>query len=173
MMLVSERGIIEILTSAIAPVTLVTGVAFLTSIMAPRFGRCIDRIRMILTKMESTSLGGSERENHLNQLGILYRRTKTLRNTMISAGVCILFVVLTIGSTFLHLLIGFPGSKVIVSIFFVALASLVILTIGFTFDFLMSLNAVELEIEFTLGEKESSFIRESKKGSCNLIQADP
>lgn len=157
--MMSERSIIEILTSAIAPVTLITGVAFLTSIMAPRFGRCIDRIRTILIKLESSVVTGAQRENHLNQLEILYRRTTILRNTMISAGICILFVVLTIAATFSHLLVGFPGPRIIVTIFFFALASLVILTIGFIYDFLQSLNAVKIEIEFALGEQESLFTK--------------
>lgn len=153
----SERTIIEILTSAIAPVTLITGVSLLTSIMGSRFGRCIDRMRMLLKKFENASLSESQKENHLLQIEILYRRTKMLRNSLISAGICILFVVLTVGATFSHLLFGIPGPHLIVTIFFISLIALVVLTIGFIFDFFRSLNAVKLEIEFAVGEKDSLF----------------
>ena len=140
----------EVLASAIAPVTLITGVAFLTSIMAPRFGRCIDRIRGILGKINGLELQGEEYENYVSQLKILYRRTRRLRNTMGCAGVCILFVVLTIGSTFSNLLFHVPGTNATVITFLLALVWLVILSMGFIVDFLSSLKAVKLEIECEL-----------------------
>ncbi len=142
--------ITEILASAIVPVTLITGVAFLTSIMAPRFGRCIDRIRSILSKIKALPSKGREHENHLMQLRILYRRTRLLRNTMTAGGVCILFVVITIAATFSNLIFGFPTANVAVITFLLALIGLILLTIGFIFDFLSSLHAVELEIECEL-----------------------
>jgi len=151
----SLRPITEILSSAIAPVTLITGVAFLTSIMAPRFGRCIDRIRNILAQVKHLAPATREYENHLEQLAILYSRTRILRNTMAIAGVCILFVVLTITATFSNLLVGFPGPGVVVVTFLLALAWLIVLTVGFIYDFLSSLKAVKLEIDHGISRHPS------------------
>ncbi len=143
----NPRFITEILASAITPVTLLTGVGFLTSIMSLRFARCLDRIRNILTKLKGLPSKGREYENHLRQLEILYHRTRILRNTMTAAGICILFVVLTIASTFSHLIFGVPGASASIVTFLLGLICLVVLTIGFIYDFLSSLNAVKLEIQ--------------------------
>ncbi len=152
MISINNLPVTEILSSAIVPVTLITGVAFLTSIMAPRFGRCIDRIRSILAKIKSLPVKSIEYKNHLKQLDILYKRTVILRNTMTAAGFCILFVVLTIAATFSHLIFGFPGTFLSVVSFLLSLICLVLITLGFIFDFLNSLNAVKLEIECDLAE---------------------
>lgn len=143
----STSSMSSLLASAITPVGLITGVAFLTSIMAPRFGRCIDHIRRILAEMKSLPVQGREHENNLLQLKILYRRTRTLRNTMTAAGICILFVVFTIVSTFSNILFGTPGSALTLLFFLTALFWLLVLTLGFIFDFMRSLQAVKLEIE--------------------------
>lgn len=152
MISINALPVTEILSSAIVPVTLITGVAFLTSIMAPRFGRCIDRIRSILAKIKSLPSQSAEHQNHIKQLEILYKRTVILRNTMTAAGFCILFVVLTIAATFSHLIFGFPGTLLSVISFLLSLICLVLITAGFIFDFLNSLNAVKLEIECDLAE---------------------
>jgi hypothetical protein len=118
--------------------------------MSPRYGRCIDRIRNIILEINKISSQEKEYENLLKQLEILYKRTKILRNTMTAAGICILFVVLTIISTFSYLFFGLPGTGAIIVMFILALFSLVILTIGFIYDFMSSLRAVELEIKYGL-----------------------
>lgn len=139
--------LVDILASSIAPVTLITGTAFLTSIMSPRYGRCIDRIRNIIAEISTLSKDSKEYNNLTKQLDILYKRTKILRNTMTAAGICILFVVLTIICTFSYLFFGLPGPGATLVVFILALISLVILTIGFIYDFMSSLRAVKLEIQ--------------------------
>lgn len=140
----------QILSSAITPVTLLTGVAFITSIMAPRFGRCIDRIRVILrlhNELQTETLQPLQYEAYSKQLKILYRRTKLLRNSMVSAGLCILCIALTVGLNFLCLISGMQNTFAPMAFFIMALVCLVFLALGFTFDFIISLKAVKLEIE--------------------------
>lgn len=168
--------LVEILASSIAPVTLITGTAFLTSIMSPRYGRCIDRIRSIITQINSLNSKESEYENLIKQLNILYKRTLFLRNTMTAAGVCILFVVLTIISTFSYLFFGFPGPGATIVTFIFALIGLVIMTIGFIYDFISSLRAVELEIQYGLNQdsaktktQQYSFVHTRKNLDKNFI----
>jgi hypothetical protein len=146
----SNLNISELLSSAISPVTLITGVSFLTSIMTPRFGRCIDRIRTLLGLMGTTTPDTLEFKNYFLQLQILYQRTRILRNTMTAAGICIFFVVITIASTFANLFISIPSKNFPVTCFILSLISLLFLTFGFTYDFIISLKAVRLEIESSL-----------------------
>lgn len=137
----------QILSSTITPVTLLTGVAFITSIMTPRFGRCIDRIRVLLSQMREIDIESGEYQAQTKQLEILYKRIKLLRNSMVSAGFCILFIVLTVGFNFLNLIVGLSDSFASIVFFLLALVCLFFLALGFTFDFIISLNAIKLEIE--------------------------
>jgi len=145
-----DRSITEILSASLAPVTLITGVAFLTSIMAPRFGRCIDRIRVLLKQIEEGAPGAPSVVNARKQLQILEVRTRMLRNTMAAAGVCVLLVIVTIGLTFSNLILGRPGTTTIVITFLSAFVALIALSLGFIYDFLKSLEAVRLEIEWVV-----------------------
>ncbi len=156
MNLLPTPAVSEILAASLAPVTLITGVAFLTSIMAPRFGRCIDRVRVLRNEIGPLLEAGSTCRSQLEQLEILYRRMRRLQLTMTAAGICILFVVLTITSTFGNLFLGFPGPGLTLISFVLALCALVALTVGFTHDFLTSLSAVELEIEEALKNAPSA-----------------
>jgi amino acid transporter len=161
-------SLVEILASSIAPVTLITGTAFLTSILTPRFGRCIDRIRVIMSQLNKIHMEAVEYQNLLTQLNILYKRTRVLRNTMTAAGICILFVVFTIISTFSHLFFGSPGTGVTMVTFILALLCLVVLTLGLIYDFAISLSAVELEIKSGLHKK----IALDAKSQSMTIQTD-
>lgn len=69
---------------------------------------------------------------------------------MTAAGICILFVVFTIITTFSHLFFGEPGTGVTIITFIAALVWLAVLTLGFIYDFFSSLRAVKLEMEFGL-----------------------
>jgi hypothetical protein len=166
------RSITEILSSAIAPVTLITGVAFLTSIMTPRFGRCIDRIRTLLSQIKAVPTDGHEYEYTLKQLEILYARTRILRNTLTISGLCIFFVVLAIGATFSSLIFGIPGPVTTLILFLLALASLVVLTMGFIYDFLASLKAVKLEIDCALGAPLSELVRQADRKVSRQVKRD-
>lgn len=150
MLMAKDISVSMVLSSSIAPVALITAVAFLTNIMAPRFGRCVDRIRSILQTMKTLSPESPEYKNKVEQLHVLYERTRVLKNTMTIAGVCILFVILTITSTFSNLLYGFPSPELTIVAFLSSLGWLVLLMIGIIYDFLCSLRAVRLEIDFGL-----------------------
>jgi hypothetical protein len=77
---------------------------------------------------------------------------------MVAAGVCILLVVLTIAATFSNLLFGIPGSGAPMTTFCLALISLMLLVIGFIYDFLSSLQAIKLEISCDLNSEDLGFI---------------
>lgn len=159
----------DILASVMSPVTLITGVAFLTSIMAPRFDRCIDRIRNILIRIKDLPIKNREHTLLILQLKILYRRTWILRNSMVAAGVCVLLVVITIAATFSNLLFGVPNTGAPMITFCLALISLMLLVVGFIFDFMNSLQAVKLEISSDLSIDELGFIYREMGTHRNIL----
>ncbi len=145
----TTRVLTSMLSSAIAPVTLISGMAFLISIMATRYARCIDRIRVILKEIKAINGDPECKETrHLHrQVRILYARTRSLRTTMTFAAVSVFCVVLTICGSFSSMMFEFPNALTVASIFLVALLLLVAAVSGFIRDILISLRAVKVEIE--------------------------
>ena len=144
----TTKVLTSMLTSAIAPVTLISGMAFLISIMATRYARCIDRIRVILKEIKIVEGQTSVEHPHLRrQIRILYARTRSLRTTMTLAAISVFCVVLTICGSFSSMLFEFPDPLAVASIFLIALLLLVAAVAGFIRDILISLRAVKIEIE--------------------------
>jgi hypothetical protein len=144
----------RMLATAIAPVTLVGGIAFLLSIMATRYSRCIDRIRTLLREMETlTNRSSPAHASRVRQIKILYARIRALRLIMTFAAMSIFGIVLTICGSFTNSLFQFPSPIVIASIFVGGLAFLVAAVFGFTRDILISLRAIKVEIGAALQEQ--------------------
>lgn len=146
----TTRFLTSMLATAIAPVTLVSGITFLTSVMANRYGRCIDRIRSLLQEVKQVPNPSSDRDDLVTQINILYARTRALRTTMSIAGTSIFCVVLTVAGSFSNLLLHFPSASVIATFFLIALIFLVIAVMGFVHDLIVSLRAVKVEIKSAL-----------------------
>ncbi len=153
----TTRVLTSMLSSAIAPVTLISGMAFLISIMANRYARCIDRIRVILKEVQSINGGVECKETqHLQrQIRILYARTKALRTTMTFAASSVFCVVLTIFGSFSSMMFEFPNALTVASIFLIALLLLVAAVSGFIRDILISLRAVKVEIQASRGYEDA------------------
>jgi hypothetical protein len=153
----TTRVLTSMLSSAIAPVTLISGMAFLISIMATRYARCIDRIRVILKEIKSINGGVECKETqHLQrQIRILYARTKALRTTMTFAASSVFCVVLTIFGSFSSMMFEFPNALTVASIFLIALLLLVAAVSGFIRDILISLRAVKVEIQANQGGEDA------------------
>ncbi len=144
----TTRVLTSMLSSAIAPVTLISGMAFLISIMATRYARCIDRIRVILKELKAMGGAHCNEGQHLRrQIRILYARTKALRTTMTFAASSVFCVVLTIFGSFSSMMFEFPSALTVASIFLIALLLLVAAVSGFIRDILISLRAVKVEIQ--------------------------
>jgi hypothetical protein len=136
----------SMLSSAIAPVTLIGGISFLISIMAARYGRCIDRIRALVHEIRTGTRPESETAHIQSQIVLLYSRIRALRTTMALAAVSIFFVLLTVCGSFSSLLFQFPAAGFIASSFILSLILLVSSTFGLLRDILISLQAVKIEI---------------------------
>ncbi|MCL4218971.1 MAG: DUF2721 domain-containing protein [Candidatus Hydrogenedentes bacterium] len=139
--------LIPVLQIAIGPVILISGVGLLLLSMTNRFGRVIDRAR-VLTDV----LRGSPQEHRprlIPQLRILSRRARLVQLSIIFASLSVLLAAFLIIALFLTALINIDQTLLIVIIFIGCMTSLILSLILFIMDINLSLNALELEMDYT------------------------
>jgi len=132
--------------AAIAPATIISGIAFLLSIIAVRYGRCIDRVRELLGEIQNVSEEDALYKRLFKQIQILYRRARLLRNTMVFAAVSIFWITVTMICIFGSLMFELELKGLALVTFVLALLSLVVTLALFIRDILVSLKALKLEI---------------------------
>ncbi|RZA12042.1 MAG: DUF2721 domain-containing protein, partial [Proteobacteria bacterium] len=142
-MQVQSTELAKIMSSSIAPVFLITGIAGILSIMSLRYGRVIDRIRTLLRegpKLYQKELGS----DHLHtELRTLYRRARILRVAIITEVASIFAISLTIFAMFFSLSFAID---VMFGPQFLFVASLILLMVGlalFIQDYALSLSCIE------------------------------
>ena len=85
-------SVVQILTASIAPVIVISGVGLLLLSISNRYGRAIDRVRL-LTRDLSESDPESARRRHLTeQLRLTNDRAHILKRSMLYSSVCIFLV---------------------------------------------------------------------------------
>ena len=133
----------RIVSSSIAPVFLITGIAGVLSIMTLRYGRVIDRIRTLLRdgpKLYRKEIGS----DHLTkELLSLYHRAKRLRLTIILEIMAICCISVSIVFLFLGLSFGIEIPYVPIFFFILSLFFLIVGLLLFIRDFVMSLECIE------------------------------
>jgi hypothetical protein len=133
----------RIVSSSIAPVFLITGIAAVLSIMTLRYGRVIDRIRTLLRdgpKLYRKEIGS----DHLTkELLSLYERAKRLRFTIILEVASICCISVSIMILFLGLSFGIEVPYAAIVFFILSLLLLIIGLLLFIRDFVMSLECIE------------------------------
>lgn len=137
--------IIPVLQLAIAPVILISGVGLVLLSMTNRYGRVIDRSRILSDKFEQAGAEKSERTRR--QLQILARRAGLLRAAILLTTLSILLVALLIIILFATALSGMGGTTLIITIFCFCMLSLIGGLVLFLVDVNVSLAALSLEKE--------------------------
>ena len=142
-------GFIEFLRACITPVALISGVGLLLLTITNRLGRTIDRTRQLTDDLNTGN--ASKHEEKLNEVKILYQRSRYLR---ISIGAMVLSVIA--GSMIIPVLffmvlldidlriLGFP-------LFAVSIFCILISLIYFFLDIRLALHALRLEADEYLG----------------------
>lgn len=139
-------SVVQILTASIAPVIVISGVGLLLLSISNRYGRAIDRVRL-LTRDLSESDPESARRRHLTeQLRLTNDRAHILKRSMLYSSVCIFFVSLTILSLFAEQLIGLQRDFLALPFFALYLMALVVSMYYSIQDITVSLAALELEL---------------------------
>ena len=138
--------VVQILTASIAPVIVISGVGLLLLSITNRYGRVIDRARVLMQELQDSDPEGADVRHLEDQLRHTHQRARVLRASMIFCSCSIFFVSLTILSLFaeqvFHLALDFVG----LPFFALCLLSLVISIYYSIRDIVLSLTALELEL---------------------------
>jgi Protein of unknown function (DUF2721) len=139
-------AVVEILTASIAPVIVISGVGLLLLSISNRYGRAIDRVRLLAREMGESDPESARRRHLTEQLRLTNDRAHILKRSMLYASVCIFFVSLTILSLFAEHLIGLQRDFLALPCFAACLVCLVVSIYFSIRDITVSLAALELEV---------------------------
>ena len=139
-------SVVQILTASIAPVIVISGVGLLLLSISNRYGRAIDRVRMLAREMSESDPESARRRHLTEQLRLTDDRAHILKRSMLYASVCIFFVSLTILSLFAEHLVGLQRDFLALPCFAACLVCLVISIYYSIRDITVSLAALELEV---------------------------
>ena len=143
--------LIPVLQVAIGPVILISGVGLLLLTLTNRYGRTIDRSRLLVRELRE--LAGEDRERLGGQIQILYHRARLLRVSILLAGVSVLLVSLLITVLFLTALLKLEVGLLISLLFIACLVALSGSLVAFIRDINLSLVALRLELGYEKAKK--------------------
>jgi hypothetical protein len=146
MALTPVKELIPVLQVAIGPVILISGVGLLLLTLTNRYGRTIDRSRLLVRELREVA--GMDRERLEGQIQILYRRARLLRLSILLAGVSVLLASLLIIVLFLTALWKLEVGLLISLLFIACMVSLSGTLVAFIRDINLSLGALKLELGY-------------------------
>jgi hypothetical protein len=139
-------SVVQILTASIAPVIVISGVGLLLLSISNRYGRAIDRARLIMRELHSRDASSADIRHLEDQLRHTHLRARLLRGSMIYGSLCIFFVSLMILSLFAEQVFQLHTDYVALPFFAACLVSLVISIYYAIRDITVSLAALEMEM---------------------------
>ncbi len=139
---------VRAMASVLAPVFLITGVAAVLNTMTTRYGRVIDRVRVVLR--ESQTQRGDERlaKHHEWEIRSLFSRARLLRAIIIMAASSIFCVSMTMFLLFAGTMANAPVGKAPVVFFVASIVALIIAMALFIQDLALSLRTLKADIRF-------------------------
>jgi uncharacterized protein DUF2721 len=135
---------IMVLQTAIGPVILISGVGLLLLTMTNRFGRTIDRARLL--SAELANAGAEHRIKIITQLHVLWKRARLVRLSILLASISALAAALLVIVLFLVAGWGFQIGWLIGALFSVCMATLIGSLSIFLHDINLGLAALKLEL---------------------------
>jgi Protein of unknown function (DUF2721) len=142
---VPVQQLIPVLQVAIGPVILISGVGLLLLTLSNRFGRAVDRSRLLGRELREA--GEEDRRRLAGQVAILYRRARLIRLSITMAAVSVLVAALLIILLFVTVLSQLELGTVLVILFICCLAALVVSLGAFIREIHLSLRALKLELD--------------------------
>ena len=142
----SLEELVPILQLAIGPVILISGVGLLLLTLTNRFGRMVDRSRVLVRELAAAP-GGEGAGNLREQVAILSRRAAILQLSITLGAITVLFVAVLIFVLFLGALWQLKVALVVVLVFSVALLALIGSVLAFIYDMNLALAAARLDLQ--------------------------
>ena len=136
-------SVVQILTACIAPVIVISGIGLLLLSITNRYGRAIDRARLIMRELQHSDADTRHLEQQLRHT---HQRARLLRGSMIFGSLSIFFVSLMILSLFAEQVMQAHFDYVALPFFAACLISLLISIYYSIRDITLSLTALELEM---------------------------
>lgn len=138
------KDLIPVLQTAIGPVILISGIGLLLLSMTNRFGRIIDRSRILAKELAEGS--DDERQMARGQVEILWRRARLIRRAIALAATSVLFAALLMIVLFLAALEQLEVAAVVVVLFSVCLLTLIGSLVSFIQEINQSLGALRIAL---------------------------
>ncbi len=136
--------LIPVLQVAIGPVILISGVGLILLSLTNRFGRAVDRSRLLTREMREAS--ATDRLRLAGQVEILYRRARLIQVSIILGTLSVLLAAVLIITLFLTALLKLEVAVLLIFIFILCLISLIASLVAFILDIQLSLKALRLEL---------------------------
>jgi len=141
---ISVKDLVPVLQVAIGPVILISGVGLLLLTLSNRFGRAVDRSRLLAREMRQAE--APERFRLSKQVEILYRRARLIRLSItlvvVSVLLSALLIIVLFSTALLHLEVGL----LIIALFIASLISLIVGLAAFIQEIHLSLKALKVEL---------------------------
>ena len=138
------QDLIPVLQVAIGPVILISGVGLLLLSMTNRFGRVIDRARLLARSVDDGT--PEEKERVTAQIDILAVRARLVRLSITFAAVSLLLAAILIVTLFLTALLQWEVARLLAGLFIACMIALVVAIVLFIRDVNLSLAALKLEL---------------------------
>ena len=136
---------VKLLQSTISPIVLISGVGLILLSLTNRLARTIDRSRKLVYELENDNSVDSEKKRV--QLGILFKRSKILKNSIVSISFSILSSSLIILILLIMNLFKIDLEWLGVLFFFLSIIGIILSAIFLFIDVSLTLKALEFEVE--------------------------
>lgn len=138
------QEVIPVLQVAVGPVILISGVGLLLLSITNRYGRVIDRSRVLGDEVRKS---GQSKSHVWQQVQILLRRARLLRTSIIFGVTAVLSAAVLIIGLFLGSLMHLGPAAFVVAMFSACMLSLIVSLVFFLRDINLSLAALDLDVE--------------------------
>ena len=142
----SLSQLVPILQLSIGPVILISGVGLLLLTLTNRFGRMLDRARLLNRDLTTIPLPQNAGEMH-TQIEILLRRAGILRLSITLGAITVLLAGVLMLLLFLGALLQLEIGALIIGVYCAAILTLIGSVSAFIRDMNLALSAVRLEVK--------------------------
>ncbi len=148
----STLNFIDFLKACITPVALISGVGLLLLTITNRLGRTIDRTRLIISELDKENI--HRREQKINEVKILHRRSGYLRMSIGAMTVSVITSSMIIPLLFFMTLFDWDLKIYGYILFIVSILAILISSVYFFMDVVLSLKAIYLEAQHYLEDEK-------------------